>query len=231
MAIAAMVATAAMTAVSMAKMNQAARFAASGEGWVIPMVLMKAFAMNSMNFTVVRCGLDSMVAGIGHVFLMTESKGRCVHLLLRACRRGGRRIHLKLSERDKEICRCLLHLLPRKSLLARPASTTPVTLTPAAITRFGRLWRTQNPVPAGLRIGVVGGGCSGFQYSMSFENQSGMMDKVYKFEDLKVFVDATSAMYLQNCTVDYVETLEAAGFKFENAAVKSTCGCGSSFSV
>ena len=90
---------------------------------------------------------------------------------------------------------------------------------------------TQDPVPAGLRIGVVGGGCSGFQYSMSFENQSGMMDKVYKFEDLKVFVDATSAMYLKNCTVDYVETLEAAGFKFENAAVKSTCGCGSSFSV
>jgi iron-sulfur cluster assembly accessory protein len=46
-----------------------------------------------------------------------------------------------------------------------------------------------------------------------------------------VFVDATSAAYLNNCQVDYVETLEAAGFKFENAAVKSTCGCGSSFSV
>jgi iron-sulfur cluster assembly accessory protein len=90
---------------------------------------------------------------------------------------------------------------------------------------------TQDPIPAGLRIGVVGGGCSGFQYSMSFENQSGMMDKVYKFDDIKVFVDATSAMYLVNCKVDYVETLEAAGFKFDNAAVKSTCGCGSSFSV
>jgi iron-sulfur cluster assembly accessory protein len=58
-----------------------------------------------------------------------------------------------------------------------------------------------------------------------------MMDKVLKFDDLKVFVDATSAAYLINCTVDYVETLEAAGFKFENSAVKSTCGCGSSFSV
>ncbi|HEY6376658.1 MAG TPA: iron-sulfur cluster assembly accessory protein [Edaphobacter sp.] len=112
-----------------------------------------------------------------------------------------------------------------------PASTQPVTLTNAAIAKVKEIMATQDPVPAGLRIGVVGGGCSGFQYSMSFENQSGMMDKVYKFEDLKVFVDATSAMYLQNCTVDYVETLEAAGFKFENAAVKSTCGCGSSFSV
>lgn len=112
-----------------------------------------------------------------------------------------------------------------------PASTQPVNLTATAIAKVKEIMATQDPVPAGLRIGVVGGGCSGFQYSMSFENQAGMMDKVYRFDDLKVFVDATSAMYLVNCTVDYVETLEAAGFKFENAAVKSTCGCGSSFSV
>ena len=89
----------------------------------------------------------------------------------------------------------------------------------------------QDPVPAGLRIGVVGGGCSGFSYSMSFENAQGVMDKVYTFGDIKVFVDATSVMYLDGCVVDYVETLEAAGFKFENPNVKSTCGCGSSFSV
>ena len=114
---------------------------------------------------------------------------------------------------------------------APAAATTPVTLTPNAIVKVREIMSTQDPVPAGLRIGVVGGGCSGFQYSMSFVNQSGMMDKVYRFDDLKVFVDATSAMYLSNCVVDYVETLEAAGFKFENAAVKSTCGCGSSFSV
>ena len=112
-----------------------------------------------------------------------------------------------------------------------PVPTAPVNLTPSAIAKVKEIMSTQDPVPSGLRIGVVGGGCSGFQYSMSFENQSGMMDKVYKFDDLKVFVDATSAAYLNNCQVDYVETLEAAGFKFENAAVKSTCGCGSSFSV
>ena len=111
-----------------------------------------------------------------------------------------------------------------------PAST-PVKLTDAAIGKVKEIMATQDPDPAGLRIGVVGGGCSGFQYSMSFENQSGMMDKVLKFDDLKVFVDATSAMYLNGCVVDYVETLEAAGFKFENPTVKSTCGCGSSFSV
>jgi iron-sulfur cluster assembly accessory protein len=115
---------------------------------------------------------------------------------------------------------------------ATPAApATPVKLTDTAIAKVREIMSTQNPIPAGLRIGVVGGGCSGFQYSMSFENQAGMMDKVMKFDDLKVFVDATSAMYLNGCVVDYVETLEAAGFKFENPTVKSTCGCGSSFSV
>ena len=112
-----------------------------------------------------------------------------------------------------------------------PAPASPVRLTDAAIGKVKEIMATQDPIPAGLRIGVVGGGCSGFQYSMSFENQSGMMDKVFKFDDLSVYVDATSLMYLNGCIVDYVETLEAAGFKFENAAVKSTCGCGSSFSV
>ncbi len=112
-----------------------------------------------------------------------------------------------------------------------PTKTNPVNLTPSAIAKVKEIMATQDPLPAGLRIGVVGGGCSGFQYSMSFENAAGMMDKVVRFEDLKVFVDATSAMYLNGCTVDYVETLEAAGFKFENPQVKSTCGCGSSFSV
>lgn len=107
----------------------------------------------------------------------------------------------------------------------------PITLTPVAVGKVKEIMSQQNPEPAGLRIGVVGGGCSGFSYSMSFENGQGVMDKVYNFDGLKVFVDATSAMYLNGCVVDYVETLEAAGFKFENPNVKSTCGCGSSFNV
>jgi len=106
-----------------------------------------------------------------------------------------------------------------------------VTLTPTAVSKVKEIMAQQNPVPSGLRIGVVGGGCSGFSYSMSFENAPGVMDKVYTFNDLKVYVDATSAMYLNGCVVDYVETIEAAGFKFENPNVKSTCGCGSSFNV
>ena len=107
----------------------------------------------------------------------------------------------------------------------------PLSLTPTALTKVREIMAQQNPVPAGLRIGVVGGGCSGFSYSMSFENNAGMMDKTFNFDGLKVYVDATSIMYLNGCVVDYVETMEGAGFKFENPNVKSTCGCGSSFSV
>lgn len=111
------------------------------------------------------------------------------------------------------------------------AKAAPVTLTSSAVQKVREIMATQDPLPAGLRLGVVGGGCSGFQYSMSFENQAGMMDKVLNFDGLKVFVDSTSLMYLNGCVVDYVETLEASGFKFENPTVKSTCGCGSSFSA
>jgi iron-sulfur cluster assembly accessory protein len=109
--------------------------------------------------------------------------------------------------------------------------TAPITLTSNATAKVKEIMAQQNPVPAGLRVGVVGGGCSGFSYSMQFENSAGMMDKVFDFDGLKVYVDATSVMYLNGCIVDYVETLEGAGFKFENPNVKSTCGCGSSFSV
>ncbi|MFY9746142.1 MAG: iron-sulfur cluster assembly accessory protein [Acidobacteriaceae bacterium] len=119
---------------------------------------------------------------------------------------------------------------PTPEAIPEPKAT-PVRLTDSAVSKVREIMATQDPLPAGLRIGVVGGGCSGFQYSMSFENQSGMMDKVYDFNGLKVFVDATSLMYLNGCVVDYVETIEAAGFKFENPTVKSTCGCGSSFNV
>jgi iron-sulfur cluster assembly accessory protein len=108
---------------------------------------------------------------------------------------------------------------------------TPVILTSKAISKVKEIMSQQDPAPAGLRVGVVGGGCSGFSYSMSFENEPGMMDKVFDMDGLKVYVDATSVMYLDGCRVDYLETLEGAGFKFENPNVKSTCGCGSSFNV
>jgi iron-sulfur cluster assembly protein len=106
-----------------------------------------------------------------------------------------------------------------------------IQLTDTAVGKVNEILGMQEPKPAGLRISVVGGGCSGFSYSMAFENASNMLDKTYKFGDLQVFIDQASMLYLDGVEVDYVETLEGSGFKFNNPQVKSTCGCGSSFSV
>lgn len=106
-----------------------------------------------------------------------------------------------------------------------------VSLTEGAVGKVKEILDAQEPKPAGLRISVVGGGCSGFSYSMNFETQPGMLDKTYNFEGLKVFVDQASLLYLDGAEVDYVESLEGSGFKFNNPNVKSTCGCGSSFSA
>jgi iron-sulfur cluster assembly accessory protein len=106
-----------------------------------------------------------------------------------------------------------------------------VQLTERAVGKVKEILDQQEPKPAGLRISVVGGGCSGFSYSMAFENTPQMLDKTYSFDGLKVFVDQASLLYLDGASVDYVESLEGAGFKFENPNVKSTCGCGSSFSA
>ena len=106
-----------------------------------------------------------------------------------------------------------------------------VQFTDTAIGKVKEILGTQDPTPAGLRIAVVGGGCSGFSYSMAFETSPGMLDKTYNFEGLKVFVDQASLLYLDGAEVDYVESLEGSGFKFNNPNTKSTCGCGSSFSV
>ena len=104
-------------------------------------------------------------------------------------------------------------------------------LTESAINKVKEILAQQNPQQSGLRIGVVGGGCSGFQYQMVFDNEPTPMDKVMQFDGLKVFVDQTSLMYLDGTQVDYIESLEGAGFKFNNPNVKSTCGCGSSFNA
>ena len=106
-----------------------------------------------------------------------------------------------------------------------------ITLTDDAIVKVKEILTSQEPQPAGLRIAVVGGGCSGFSYSMAFENNPQMLDKTYTYGGLKVFVDQASLLYLDGAQVDYVESIEGSGFKFSNPNTKSTCGCGSSFSA
>jgi iron-sulfur cluster assembly accessory protein len=106
-----------------------------------------------------------------------------------------------------------------------------LTVTPVASVKVKEIMSQQTPSPNALRVAVVGGGCSGFSYHMAFENQVNDSDNVYEFTGLKVLVDQMSEMYLDGVEIDYIETLEGAGFKFNNPNVKSTCGCGSSFTV
>ena len=106
-----------------------------------------------------------------------------------------------------------------------------VSITERATSKVREIIEAQEPRPAGLRIAVVGGGCSGFSYSMNFEDKPGMLDKAYPSDGFKVFVDQASLLYLDGIEVDFVDSLEGSGFKFNNPQVKSTCGCGSSFSV
>ncbi len=106
-----------------------------------------------------------------------------------------------------------------------------IQMTETAISKVNEILGQQQPQPKGLRLSVVGGGCSGFQYSMAFENNQLPLDKVFNYDGLQVYVDQASLLYLDNCRVDYVETMEGAGFKFDNPNVTSTCGCGSSFNA
>jgi len=106
-----------------------------------------------------------------------------------------------------------------------------VQLTEVAAGKVKEIMAQQNPAPTALRVAVVGGGCSGFSYHMAFDNQENSSDNVYQFEGVRLLVDQMSEMYLDGVQIDYIETLEGAGFKFNNPNVKSTCGCGSSFTV
>src|ERR1700737_3605027 len=97
-----------------------------------------------------------------------------------------------------------------------------VQLTETAVTKVKEILGSQDPKPAGLRISVVGGGCSGFSYSMAFENTPNLLDKTYQFDGLKVFIDQASMLYLDGAEVDYVETMEGSGFKFTTPKFKNT---------
>jgi len=83
---------------------------------------------------------------------------------------------------------------------------------------------------AGLRVGVKGGGCSGFQYNLAFDEQRDG-DEVFEYAGLKVYVDQPSLPYVRGSVIDYVESLQGAGFQVNNPNVVAACGCGSSFRV
>ncbi len=87
-----------------------------------------------------------------------------------------------------------------------------------------------SPEEGGLRLGVMGGGCSGLSYSIKFDTQPRERDRVYEFDGVRVFVDPKSFLYLHGMTLDYEESLMRQGFNFINPNSSRSCGCGSSFS-
>src|SRR5467141_4904912 len=85
---------------------------------------------------------------------------------------------------------------------------------------------------SGLRVAVVGGGCSGFQYSLDLEKEQRSGDLIFEVNGVRCFVDPMSSMYLMGVEIDYVEgQFGQSGFSFKNPNAKHTCGCGSSFSA
>jgi iron-sulfur cluster assembly protein len=88
-----------------------------------------------------------------------------------------------------------------------------------------------SPQEGGLRLGVIGGGCSGLSYSIKFDTQPRERDRIFEFDGVRVFIDPKSFIYLHGMTMDYEETLMRQGFTFTNPNSSRSCGCGSSFSV
>jgi iron-sulfur cluster assembly protein len=87
-----------------------------------------------------------------------------------------------------------------------------------------------SPEEGGLRLGVMGGGCSGLSYSIKFDSRPRERDRIYEYDGVRIFVDPKSFLYLHGMTLDYEETLMRQGFNFINPNSSRSCGCGSSFS-
>jgi iron-sulfur cluster assembly accessory protein len=106
-----------------------------------------------------------------------------------------------------------------------------VTVTDAAAQKIKSMLEEQESSSQGLRVGVMGGGCSGFQYKLAFEEGEDEMDQVVESNGVKLFIDAKSCLYLNGVKLDYHDGLMGAGFKLDNPNARSTCGCGESFSA
>ena len=125
-----------------------------------------------------------------------------------------------------------LSVAPATAPMAAPETAeSMIGITSLAASKVNEIRSAEGIEPAmALRLRVVGGGCAGFNYDLYFD-EPGEVDRHFMINGVDVVVDEMSLMYLLGTEIDYVEGLQGAGFKFNNPNVKSTCGCGSSFSV
>lgn len=104
-----------------------------------------------------------------------------------------------------------------------------LTVTSSAVAVIKNLLQERNIPNYSLRVFVTGGGCSGMQYGMSFEENPSEYDKVVAVDDVSLLIDPTSLVYLEGATIDFVDSLIGGGFRIDNPNAATTCGCGSSF--
>lgn len=106
-----------------------------------------------------------------------------------------------------------------------------VTMNPSAISKIKELLAEENNQNLKLRMFVQGGGCSGFQYGFTFDEEANEDDFDLEFDGVHLLVDSMSSQYLQGAEIDYTESLSGSQFSIKNPNAQTTCGCGSSFSV
>ena len=118
-------------------------------------------------------------------------------------------------------------------MAAVAAPSIELTVTPAAAEEIKKFLASEEDLPetAGLRVRVVPGGCSGFQYSLNIEEESKTGDFILDQQDIRLFVDMFSAQYLNGITIDHTTNMMGSGFTFENPNATGGCGCGTSFSA
>ena len=106
-----------------------------------------------------------------------------------------------------------------------------ITVTPNAVKQIKRFQEDEGMEAGGLRIAVVGGGCSGLSYKLDFQKVPQTGDKVFELEGVKLFVDPKSFLYVKGLELDYSGGLNGTGFTFKNPNASKSCGCGTSFAV
>ena len=106
-----------------------------------------------------------------------------------------------------------------------------ITVSDKAVSKIKEILDSEQKSDGFIRVGIKGGGCSGFTYVLDIEEHQKEGDQLYNFDNVKVLVDSKSIIYLAGTELDYTDGLNGAGFVFNNPNAQRTCGCGNSFAV